>query len=313
MRRKGLWISVLATALIAGSASAAPGTFMTEYVSFPGSFLTNSLNQNWGVNPSVLTTVTSVPGTWASNQGTYLEGDGVTSPGFGDQDFDIEAMYSGFDVTKNTLYFTLVTGFNWYGEAASGGPYAVGDYFVDFNDDNDWDLAFDLSTPASNAGPIASDPLTFQGTLDAYSGNPVGGSNPPQGYPTSDPYRITSGTQEVGAVGFSYFRGTNPTLPNTDPSYHLDHNVYNFSYVLDPLNNATHAGWLQNLYAGTGGSGYGVHWTMSCGNDLLDMEVDPFDGSPRDNVVPVPAAAPLGLLGMGLLALVRRVRRRPEC
>lgn len=308
MRRKKIGLALLATAMVAGSASAATiGTQITQFVD--NISLTQNLQANWGVNPAVLAIQDSAPGSWAPNQGTYVEGDGSLAPGIGGQDFDIEAVYSGFDLDDGVLYFTLVTGFNWYGENASGGPYYVGDFFVDFGAGDGWDLAFDLSPAAPTV--VANDPASFVGTLDAYTGSPVTGSNPPQGYASSNPYRITSGTLDSGGVGFSYYRGTNPTDPNTQPQSNTDHNVYNFAYQFDLVNNATHQAWYQEMFTGSGGTGFRTHWTMSCGNDILDMDVPAIPGDPRDPpVVPVPAAAPLGLVGMIALGLFRKVRAK---
>ncbi len=77
--------------------------------------------------------------------------------------------------------------------------------------------------------------------------------------------------------------------------------LYEFRLFLDPTY------FDENSILGQNGR-IGFNWTMECGNDYVRV----FDTTPFAPV-PVPAAAPLGLLGMGLLALVRRVRRRPEC
>ncbi len=56
---------------------------------------------------------------------------------------------------------------------------------------------------------------------------------------------------------------------------------------------------------GLGQGGIGLHWTMQCGND----EIDVIDDVP---LAPVPEPTTMVLLGMGVLGVALRARR-PVC
>jgi hypothetical protein len=241
---------------------------------------------DWGVSAPTGTNGNNwVPtqGAWASEDS--VGSDGYVGPGYGGQDFDIEAVYSGFDTSTNTLYFALVTGFDIGGESLGGTLYLPGDVFFDFGNDGSWDLAFDMSSrtgtsPGSTMNAIATPGLTYTDT--------------PFGVPgfASGPFTATGGSTESNAVSFAY-DNNGPAAWNQS----LDHNVYEFSYVV------TNASWLAELYQP--GNGYLVHWTMACGNDLLQLPVDPAPA-------PLPGAALLGLVGATIVGAKRVVTRRRQ-
>ncbi|MBL7647094.1 MAG: VPLPA-CTERM sorting domain-containing protein [Candidatus Hydrogenedentes bacterium] len=279
----------------------------------------------------------SVQGGWVFEDSVNESLSNYVGPLYGGQDFDAEALYTGFDVTSNTLYVALVTGFNLGGEnggGAFGSPFSAGDIFIDFgtaiqqngrkddpttvgNDQNadvpstpgnsvaynnsghtSWDLAFlvDQSATLTNGttGDINASAVTGFG-ID-YSPTPDGAGQ------NSGPLFALGGSG-VGTAGFRYTQG----IIGTE-----NRNLYEFSYTL--TNSALHNSWRNSmLESGSGSFGWTVHWTMSCGNDYLDAAAYLDDTTNFTPLVPVPAAAPLGMLGMGLIALVRRVRRRTEC
>jgi len=234
---------------------------------------------DWGVG-----TPTGVNGNnWAPTQGAWASedsvgGSGYVGPGYGGQDFDLEAVYSGFDTSSNTLFFAFVTGFDIGGESSGGTLYLPGDVFFDFGKDGTWDLAFDLS---SRTGTGAGSTINAVGGPGlTYTNTPFGAS----GF-ASGPFTATGGTTQLNAVNFAY-DNNGPAAWNQN----LDHNVYEFSYhITDPA-------WLAQVY--TPGNGYNVHWTMSCGNDVLNLPVAPAP-------VPLPGAVLLGLVG-GLCIATKR-------
>lgn len=322
MRRKGLWLglAVLAALPLCDTASAASES-LASGITADGNL------SDWGVtiNSSLIDRAdalwqpTAQPGL-TNNIGWVAEDSstgGFVGPAVGGQNFDAEALYTGIQLNGNntaTLYVALVTGFDIGGETSSGNSYFAGDIFVDFGNVvpsgdltsdiydttplpavRSWDLAFNLFGATASTTSLASvrEPFTL------VDDSPTG----PGGWGNSGPLRVTTGGAPAGSVAFGYNGGSGANGGAGD------HNVYEFSYLI------TDTAWL-NLLKGNGapnGGGWTVNWTMSCGNDYLSAGgfLDPTTNF--NPVVPVPAAAPLGLLGMGLLALVRRVRRRPAC
>ncbi len=270
-------ISFIAAGVLVAVVCCAPASAGTVTSTVTGiDVLNSSLEDNWGVDGSGITGRDNPHSDWAATQGTWATDDGHVGPGVGGQDFDIEAFYSGFDTSNNTLYFAMVTGFDLRGE---WGSYEGGDVFIDFGQDDGWDLAFELSD-FFDGGAANTD---FSGTVDALTG-PMTTVDPH--FTDSTPWRVdTPADTEADAVSFSYEAEGIGDAGD-------DHNVYQFSYVVNDSN------WLDDLLAG--GEGYTVHWTMSCGNDAFDLAMPA--------VVPAPSAALLGVLGSLVVFVRRRIR-----
>lgn len=263
----------LAVLVTAGVVLGASGAYASAQVD--GIVVDGHLNTDWGVDYNNL---------YASSQGVWYEEDSnayYVEPGYGGEDYDVEAMYGGIDITGGTSIFAaMITGFDLEGEGVN----YVGDLFIDFGLDNTWDLAFDLSSQVGGSIAVYG---ALGGFTDAQIIAPGGEAGVP-GYPQSSPFELdTTGLTALGTGQFAYSAdeaGTN-------------NNVYEFG-----LNMAGYsATWLDELFVNTGGQGFRIHWTMSCGNDAGDLEVPP---------VPAPPAVALGLLGLGLVGVVRRRKNR---
>lgn len=350
MRRKGLWLSVLATALIAGSASAATMTIQSNAATTLQSGGVAGWGLNWGSFDFSGNEFDHIPGIslsntsyrWAGGTGDTdnannpsTSGDAWTPGAGGGQNYDAEAVVYYFNSATNALHLGLITGFNPFGEVGDGASpyYRSGDLFVSLGTTGEYHLALGTALGSPSAAGTNLEGSTRAGNA-WYDSNPVGaswmsGDAPPMApgllsvsHTTSpnlsvaNPYRVdVAQTTEVGLlsnnVDYAYTRlsnfGGGTSGPNATGigNNNSERWFYEYRVIIDP--SGPLGSLLENLTNPNGG--IGLHWTMGCGNDYIDKN----DNTPFDNVVPVPAAAPLGMLGMGLIALVRRVRRRPEC
>jgi hypothetical protein len=319
---------VLGLAAVAGVAMCSGAHADSYGVSGPGdgfvsdgSITVDGLLGDWGVaTPGVSNDFASDgPGLvsnvdWFSTEGAYVyeDKDDRPGPGIGGQNFDAEALYTGYDASTNTLYVGLITGFDILGET-SGASYFAGDLFIDFGNDYDqtgrtggdsftevpydntagdsrWDLAFVLGRDGVYGGNVADASSTSVDVVGApnftYAETPAAA-----GF-HSGPLSATSG-DTLGSADFGY----------TNNWGGGDHNVYEFGYTLTGPQGLA---WQNQILAG----GWTAHWTMSCGNDFLDVGTSLPSGTTLTPVVPVPAAAPMVLLGMGIVGALRRNRKK---
>jgi len=216
---------------------------------------------------------------------------GYVGPGYGGQNFDVEAAYSMW--SNMTFYGAFVTGFDKDGQQGWGGSglYRTGDLFFDLNyvpGESSWDLAIALSTHDDGGfveGRVymPTDPTDTEWYTK---------ERPDLDYPDSRPGLLKNPENVEYVMGlfdvsYEYAEGhpknelgqEEVSYASTDPDDYspLDHNVYEVSlsgdYFLSLLSND---------------STIRMHYTQECGNDVFNLD--------QDIIIPEPS---LSLLALG--------------
>ena len=222
---------------------------------------------DWGVTPGAYGASSWVP----NNEAIYTVEDQNTdylNPGYGGQKFDAEAIY-GFS-KDGYIYGAIVTGFPANGYSAGGIDYSAGDIFFNLGAG----AQYGLKTTGANIGMLYKNPL--------WDGSPYWGG-------ITDPTTMKDGTGQ--GIGMTEF-------------------VYVHTYVGEGDSNDH---WVMEMKIPESyfGSDWGkdgiVHWTESCGNDAIDLTIQP-SGSPR-----TPEPATMSLLGLGLAGLLRFRKKKGAC
>ncbi len=268
MRRKRVWFSILVVALFAGSVPATP-------------IVTDGLWSDWftyGGNVGFTTWNENLVATTNMNIRTVNDEEGPT-PGGGGQAYDIEQLFYYYDdadpnnLSGGTFHVGLVTGYNPIGVNGL----EAGDLFLDFGNTGSYSMAIAVGT----------DNLARFESAWINTGAPnwtLTSVNAPF-TPQSDPYRVDESQPGAAPVG------------GVDVAWALTGTHWFMEVTLDV------DGALEDVLTNQNG-GLGLHWTMECGNDNIDLSDDtPF--------VPVPEPATLLLLGMGVLGIALRPRH-PE-
>lgn len=191
------------------------------------------------------------------------------TPGGGGQDYDNEMIMWSRDWANDRIYVGLVTGFN----PAGVSTYDGGDLFLDIDNDGSYEYAVGTSTNDGRDDSTWYDAGGLSTIGVVFDNNPVGEPN----YTASNPWRAAGAATGTDAGAFIFGNYSGAGVPR-----------YFYEFCIDLSSTVD---WEHKEI--------GLHWTMECGNDNINA-VSP---------VPVPAAAPMVLFGLGLLGLGRKMRR----
>jgi len=216
--------------------------------------------------------LTEWSGYYAGDDG--VGNNGLVGPGYGGQSFDVEYLGLYVDAT-GMVYFGLQTGFNLAKGVTYGGThYGVGDLALDVNNDGVYDYAIRFTIKSGIPTFTLEKVSTWQHVMY------------PQ-FSVSDPYKYATGTAVPATFTGAYSSGKFSNNKDGGTSYVLEG-----SFDLNSL----------ALYSG---GAITLHWTMSCGNDYLNVTTTP-------TPVPVPEPGTIFLLGSGFAGYGawRFIRRR---
>jgi hypothetical protein len=196
---------------------------------------------------------------------------GYVGPGVGGQAYDVERL--GLYVDSTTVYFGLQTGFPVHLAEEPVHHYEPGDFAINVDADGFYEYAIDY-TVSGNAVTYNLVDMSLATWI-----NPVIGA-----HASSSPWEASYGSGDI-VLTWTETTGFGSGNYSVSPANGL-------SYVLEG------AFALSNLSYYSGGD-IGIHWTMECGNDVLNH-----------TTTPVPEPATMLLLGTGLIGLAGMGRKK---
>ncbi len=175
-----------------------------------------------------------LPGVYVAQE-DWVGSGGYVGPGWGYQNYDIEAILVTSDATN--LYIAIASGFPPF----NNGHYDPGDIAIDLGADGSYDYAF-VFYPDGRSN-IAHDDALYQ-VLDSSAWQEVYYSQ----HSESDPYRL----KDVAGLYQYIADGSFAYTSDSTPRYLME-----VSIPWSALGG--YVGWFK------------VHWTMECGNDHLEV------------------------------------------
>jgi hypothetical protein len=246
----------------------------SDWFTYGGNVGTNTWNEN-------LVTLNTV------DIRTQVDEEGPT-PGGGGQHYDIEQIFYIYEdadlnaLSGGVLHIGLVTGYPPEGRPAD--DLFAGDMFIDFGNTGDYSLAIATSTSAINQevpGGVDSD---YFGNNYFNDGTANWATRAPIYFSFSDPWRVER----------------NPSIENLFTTS-VAWNQVGVRYFLE-VSVDIDAG-LEDVLTNPQG-GVGIHWTMECGNDVINVRDDqPLTPGPQ---LPVPEPSTFVLMGIGISAMALR-------
>jgi len=208
------------------------------------------------------------------------------------QTFDVEEGFYSFvgDENGGDLYLGIVVG-----DYISTGRqnFESGDIFLSFGASvSPYVMAVGTAEGGADAGRLGDVWLRDSADFDTLDTTYFSGTTPSNG----DPYRVNA-VEGEDINGNTFINSGALVQWGQDASY----GVHNFLSMCLTLG-AVQSEQIIN-------EGFSFHWTMECGNDIIDWTTGG-GVTPSAPVVPVPAAAPMVLLGMGIVGAVRRNRKK---